>query len=174
MKRMEGWGHACSSARIQSLRWREVKRTICNTSKNKKSIRNAITAILNRQNAKALQIWVISPFQAQAITWTFKWNSPELWEPLLFLMTNPCDLPIKRYAPASLYTAVSSGHPLLLRSLLQAHYLARISESDHAICGSEACGLRGVSEACPVGLQPHHEQAGILTSGAWSGSSHTS
>lgn len=57
---------------------------------------------------------------------------PEPWDPL-FLMTNPCDLPIKWYAPASLYTAASSGRPLVRWSLLQARFLARISEADHAV-----------------------------------------
>lgn len=54
----------------------------------------------------------------------------------------------------------------VLQSLLQAHFLTRISEAERAVAVVEAVACEGVSEACPVGLQPHHEQVGILTAGA--------
>lgn len=63
---------------------------------------------------------------------------------LLFLLTNHCDLPIKWYAPVSLYTEVSSGYP---RSCSSHYYrpisLAWISKADHVVVAARPQTERG-------------------------------
>lgn len=58
-------------------------------------------------------------------------------------MTNPRDLPMKRYALASLYTLVSNGRLLVPQPLLQAHFLSQISEAGHAVVVARLQAERG-------------------------------